>query len=271
MNNLGKDRIITFTIPDNITPERFFHRNTDMFEWAKNATEVRSDIIHDTTKHIYFESQKIMDSIPHKNAESTEMKGENGKFTTQGNTEDCDVSDAEGAEESLGDSGSILDILTAEELETPLIKDHFEVLKRWQKEDSDENFFGGKANVAKLEMGKGHKARKTGLKQVRWFERLNALKKCYIVTKPENILPFQLMIPRGALQTGKIYQDLKIRLKWVTKALPQTTPGNPSYILIQPIYNQNDKNADLSQLSGYIYLRQVFKSMLRVGGLESNR
>ena len=149
-------------------------------------------------------------------------------------------------------------------METPLIKDHLDLLKRWQTEDSDENFFGGKANVAKLEMGKGHKARKTGLKQVRWFERLNALKKCYIVTKPENILPFQLMIPRGAMQTGKIYQDLKIRLKWVIKALPQTTHGNPSYIFIQPIYNQNDKNADLSQLSGYIYLRQVFKSMLLV-------
>ena len=230
-----------------------------MFKWAKNATELRSDIIHDTTKHIHFESKKTMDSIPHniksKNADFIDLEGGNGNATTQGNTEDCDVSDAEGVEESLGDSDSILDILTAEELETPLIKDHLEVLKRWQMEDSDENFFGGKANVAKMEMGKGHKARKTGLKQVRWFERLNALKKSYIVTKPENILPFQLMIPRGALQTGKIYQDLKIRFKWVIKALPQTTHGNPSYIFIQPIYNQNDKNADLSQLSGYIYLR----------------
>ena len=232
---------------------------------------MRADIIHDTTKHIHFESKKIMDSIPQniksKNADSTEMNGENGNITTQGN-EDCEVSDTEGVEESLGDFGSILDILTAEELETPLIKDHLEALKRWQKEDSDEKFIGGKANVGKLQLGK---ARKTGLKQVRWFERLNSLKKSYIVTKSENILPFQLMIPRGALQTGKNYQDLKIRLKWVIKALPQMTHGNPSYIFIQPIYNQNDKNADLSQLSGYIYLRQVFKSMLRVGGLESNR
>ena len=245
-----------------------------MFKWAKNATELRADIVHDTTKHIHFESKKIMDSTIQK-VSHTIKYANNAEFidldenvnvnarVTPVNTEDCDVSDAEGVEESLGNPDSILDILTAEELETPLIKDHLEVLKRWQKEDSDENFFGGKANVAKLEMGKGHKARKTGLKQVRWFERLNALKKCYIVTKPENILPFQLMIPRGAMQTGKIYQDLKIRLKWVIKALPNATHGNLAYVFIQPIYNQNDKNVDLSQLSGYIYLRQVFKSMLR--------
>ena len=224
-----------------------------MFKWAKNATEV----IHDTTKHIHFESTKIIDSIPgnikSNIADSTDMKAENS-------TKDCDVRDTEADCESLGHSDSILDILTAEEFETPLIKDHLQMLKTWQKEDSDEN------TQHRLSNSKSFKL-------VRWFERLNALKKSYIVTKSENILPFQLTIPQGALQTGKIYLDLKIRLNWVANALPgansnrksrraRKTNGNISYIFIQPIY-KNDENVDLSQLSGYIYLRQDFKTILR--------
>ena len=86
---------------------------------------------------------------------------------------------------------SILNILTTGEMETPLIKDHFELLKRWQIEDSDKKFVGGQAYIAKLK----NQARKTGLIKRRWSERLNALKKCYIVTKSENILPFQLTVP----------------------------------------------------------------------------
>ena len=271
MNNLCKDRLITFTIPDDITSGRFFHRNTDWFKWAKNATEVRSDIIHDTNKHIDFESKKIIDSIrvdapwmirhknQSKNADSINLKGVNGNVTTH---EKPSGSDTKGG--VLGDSGSILDILTAEELETPLIKDHLEVLKRWQKEDSGGKFFGGISHVSKLEMREAHKARKTGLKQDRWFDRLNELKKSYIVTKSENILPFQMTIPRGALQTGNINQDLEIRLKWVIKALPNTTPGNLAYIFIQPIHIKDDQNSNLSQLSGYIYLRQVSNRCLEV-------
>ena len=153
---------------------------------------------------------------------------------------------------------SILDILTAEEMETPLIKDHLDLLKRWQTEDSDENFFGGQANVAKLQLGKDHKARKTGLKQLRWSERLNALKKCYIVTKSENILPFQLTVPSGAM-AGKPHQMMKDRIKWIVKALPNVEAGGcPPYVFIQPIHN----NEDLSQLSGFIYLSRSAQKCL---------
>merc|ERR1711911_553605 len=106
---------------------------------------------------------------------------------------------------------SILDILTEEDMETPLIKDHLELLKRWQSEDSDENCFGGAANVAKLELGKNHKARKTGLKPQRRSERLNSLKKCYIWTKSENILPFQFTLPHGGAIAGNIEQMMKYR------------------------------------------------------------
>ena len=155
---------------------------------------------------------------------------------------------------------SILDILTEEDMETPLIKDHLELLKRWQSEDSDENCFGGAANVAKLELGKNHKARKTGLKQQRWSERLNALKKCYIVTKSENILPFQLTVPRGGANADDIDKLMKNRIKWIQKALPGPEKGGcPSYIYVQ----QTQINDDLNQISGYIYLSTPAKMFLR--------
>ena len=147
-------------------------------------------------------------------------------------------------------------------METPLIKDHLELLKRWKTEDSDENCFGGAANVAKLQFQgkKENIARKTGLKKQRWSERLNALKKCYIVTKSENILPFQLMVPRGGAKADDIDQMMKNRIKWIHKALPGPEKGGcPSYIYVQ----QTQVDDDLSQFSGYIYLSTPAKMFLR--------
>ena len=63
-NLLIQDRIITFLVPDKITTDGFFHKNTDVFKWAKNSIEAKNDIIHDTTKHLHFENVKIYDSIP---------------------------------------------------------------------------------------------------------------------------------------------------------------------------------------------------------------
>ena len=120
-------------------------------------------------------------------------------------------------------------------METPLIKDHLELLKKWQTEDNDENCFGGAANAAKLELGKNHKARKTGLKHQRRSERLNSLKKCYVWTKSENILPFQLTGPPGGAITGNTYQMINDRIKWIQKALPGPGKGGCPYYVQ---YNQ---------------------------------
>ena len=214
--------------------------------------------------HLHFENINIWGNIP----QHIRSKG-NGDGIGD---ENCDDDDRETngngdktenpIEQELSYS-SILDILTEKEMETPLIKDHLELLKKWQTEDNDENCFGGAANVAKLELGKNHKARKTGLKQQRWSERLNSLKKCYIWTKSENILPFQLTLPHGGAVTGNVEQMMKNRLKWIHKALPGPEKGGcPCYVVIQPIYNSNVP-LDLSQISGYIYLSTPAKMFLR--------
>ena len=261
-NLLIKDRIITFLVPDKITREGFFP--TNMFKWAKNSIEAKNDIIHNTTMHLHFQSIKIWVNIP----QNIRSQG-NGDGVSDENCDDDDrETDRNGDKtenpiEQQPSYSSILDILTEKEMETPLIKDHLELLKKWQTEDSDENCFGGAANVAKLELGKNHKARKTGLKQQRWSERLNSLKKCYIWTKSENILPFQLTLPHGGAIAGNIEQMMKYRLKWIHKALPGPEKGGcPCYVLIQPIYNSNVP-LDLSQISGYIYLSTPAKMFLR--------
>ena len=124
-NLLIQDRIITFLVPDKITTDGFFHKNTDVFKWAKNSIEAKNDIIHDTTKHLHFENIKIFESIPlNVRFKDREAKG-NGDNSKNPNASSCK---------------SILNILTTEEMETPLIKDHLKLLKRWQTEDSDANF-----------------------------------------------------------------------------------------------------------------------------------
>merc|ERR1711911_279527 len=165
LNDLDQDRIITFLVPDKITTDGFFHKNTDMFKWAKNSREAKNDIIHDTTKHLHFENIKIYESIPLNVRFKDREDNGNGDNSKNSNASSCK---------------SILNILTAEEMETPLIKDHLKLLKRWRTEDSDANFFGGQANIAKSLTKKLQKNQIANIKQIRWSERLNALKKCYI-------------------------------------------------------------------------------------------
>ena len=244
-----------------------------MFKWAKNSSEAQKDIIHDTSKHLHFENINIWGNIP----QDIRSKGNEIVHLKDGNDNGDGVGDDDnGAANGNGDKSenpvdiqelptynSILDILTAEDMATPLIKDHLDLLKKWRTEDGDENCFGGAANVAKLQLGKNHKARKTGLKQQRWSERLNSLKKCYIWTKSENILPFQLTLPNGGAITCNVEQMMKIRIKWIKKALPGPEKGGcPSYVLVQPTYN-NNVPLDLSQISGYIYLSTPAKMFLR--------
>ena len=165
---------------------------------------------------------------------------------------------------SFGDHyKSILNILIAKEMETPLIKDHLEILKKWQAEDNDENCSSQRPTKNCCD----HKARKTclnfklyqSLKHQRRSERLNSLKKCYIWTKSENILPFQLTGPPGGATTGTTYQMIMDRIKWIQKALPCPEKGGcPSYVLVQPTYYIDD----LSQISGYIYLSIPAKMFL---------
>ena len=216
-----------------------------MFKWAKNSIEAKNDIIHDTTKHLHFENIKIFESIPlNVRFKDREVNG-NGDNSKNPNASSCK---------------SILNILTTEEMETPLIKDHLKLLKRWRAEDSDANFFGGQANIAKSLTKKLQKNQIANIKQIRWSERLNALKKCYIVTKSENILPFQLTVPSGG-KTGKIHNMLKKRMRWIlpNKALPNPEMGGcPSYVFVQPTYY----NDDLSHISGYIYLSKSAKMFL---------
>ena len=244
-----------------------------MFKWAKNSSEAQKDIIHDTSKHLHFENINIWGNIP----QDIRSKGNEIVHLKDGNDNGDGVGDDDnGAANGNGDKSenpvdiqelptynSILDILTAEDMATPLIKDHLDLLKKWRTEDGDENCFGGAANVAKLQLGKNHKARKTGLKQQRWSERLISLKKCYIWTKSENILPFQLTLPNGGAITCNVEQMMKIRIKWIKKALPGPEKGGcPSYVLVQPTYN-NNVPLDLSQISGYIYLSTPAKMFLR--------
>ena len=64
LKDLYQDRVITFLVPDKITTDGFFHKNTNMFKWAKNSIEAKNNIIHDTTKHLHFESMNIWGNIP---------------------------------------------------------------------------------------------------------------------------------------------------------------------------------------------------------------
>ena len=251
--SMCRERQINFVLPSKITKAGFLHGGTNLFKWAKNPSEARDKIIHDTTNHLHFESKNIIDSISKsKNNENLDNDTEstianNGDAQSESDSDGLDTEDNKSV-----DSRPHGPLFTAEELESSVIKDHLELLKRWQREDTKTI---GKEKWHEIIQLKN--ARKTGLSDVRWFERLNELKKCYIVTKSENILPFKLTVPTEARQKGNIYYVMTERLKWVVRALP-----NAEFALIQPFYNKNDKNNELNNFSGYIYLSMSAKMCL---------
>ena len=130
------------------------------------------------------------------------------------------------------------------------MKDHLNLLKRWKNEDSlvnnDEMKCIQKASKCKAQILKI----KAELRENRWNGRMNKLKKSYIVTKLENILPFEMTVPSGSMLTGNEERNIKLRLNWIQKAVP-------NYIFIQFARNKNGK-IDMFNLSGNIYLRMVF-------------
>ena len=84
-----QNRIINFAIPNNITAEGFFNRNTDMFNWAKTPHEAKTDIIYDT-RPLHFQCKKIIDDIP----PNVRSKGNNDFVDLQKGNDNSDKQDA---------------------------------------------------------------------------------------------------------------------------------------------------------------------------------
>ena len=210
------NRKLEFFIPNKITEDGFFYEGTDRFKWAKNPEEAKMIVIQ-SNKPLCFRSKNVIKDF---------VKCYLGLGTT------------------------ILDSLSEEEMETSLIKDHLNLVKRWRNEDSmvnnDEMQCIQKGSKCKEHMLK----KKAEQREQRWNDRLNQLKKSYIVKKSENILPFEMTVPSGSMLTGNLKNDLKLRLNWIQKAVPK-------YIFIQFAHNKNGK-IDMFNLSGNIYLRMVF-------------
>lgn len=219
---------LDFFIPNKITTEGFYLESTDRFEWAKNSEDARSNIIQ-SFKPLHFQSNFIIKDL---------------------------------VKRYLGFGTSKLDIRT-EDMETPLIKDHLEVLERWWKEDNavTEDEMGSLKRRSEFKEKLAMK--RNMLKEQRHNGRLNDIKKRYIITKPENILPFEMTLPPGAMLTNErllpareLEQNIKLRLGWINKAVPNN-------VFIQLTLNEYGE-IDLFNLSGYIYHRKV--SHLYKGG-----
>ena len=210
------DGKIEFFIPSKITEDGFSYQSTDRFNWSKNPAEARLCLIQ-SNKPLCFQSKKVLKDF---------------------------------AKCYLGLGTSILDSLSEEEMETSLVKDHLKLLKQWKYEDNnmrdDEMQCIQKGSKCKEYMVK----KKAEQREQRWNSRMNKLKKSYIVTKSENILPFEMTVPLGSMLSGNINHDIKLRLNWIQKAVP-------NYIFIQFARNKDGK-IDMFNLSGHIYLRVVF-------------